>query len=122
MEANAIEALLTPYTRFAQANAELLKKLPQAASIVPQAYASVHDSASASPDAAAPLPGAYADLTLQWMRNWTTFWTDLSQTMLTLFWQAQVVWLEQAQDNTNATAESSDAAQERTRRTRSTHH
>jgi hypothetical protein len=121
MEANTIEALLTPYTRFAQANAELLKKLPQAASIVPQAYASVHDSASASPDAAATLPGVYADLALQWMRNWTTFWTDLSQTMLALFSQGQEAWLEQVRDNTKAAAALSDAAQERTRRTRTAH-
>lgn len=121
MEAHAIEAIFTPYARFAQASAELLKNLPQAAGVVPQAYASVHDSASASPDAAVPLPSAYADLALQWMRNWATLWADLSQTMLTLFRQAQDAWLEQAQDGTSVTAELSKAAQERTRRTRSTH-
>ena len=121
MEANAIETLLTPYTRFAQANAELLKKLPQAPSLAPQAYPSVQDSVRASADAAATLPSVYADLALQWMRNWTTFWTDLSQTMLTLFNQGQEAWGEQARDAASAASQPSDAAQERARRTRSAH-
>jgi hypothetical protein len=121
MEANAIETLFTPYTRFAQANAELLKKLPQAPSFAPQAYTSVQDSVSAGADAAATLPSVYADLALQWMRNWTTFWSDLSQTMLTLLSQAQQDWVEQAQDADTAASQPSDAAQERARRTRSAH-
>jgi hypothetical protein len=121
MEANPIEALITPYTRLAQANAELLKNLPQAASIVPQAYASVQDSANASPGAATPLPSAYADLALRWMVNWTTFWTDLSQTLVTLFRQGQQAWLEQDQDAPRTAEQQSDTAQERTRRSRATH-
>lgn len=121
MEANPIEALITPYTRLAQANAEWLKNLPQAASIVPQAYTSVQDSANASPDAATPLPSAYADLALRWMVNWTTFWTDLSQTLVTLFRQGQQAWLEQNRDGTGASEQPRDTAQERTRRSRAAH-
>jgi hypothetical protein len=121
MEANPFDALITPYTRLALANAELLKNLPQAASIVPQAYTSVQDSASASPDAATPLPSAYADLALRWMVNWTTFWTDWSQTLVTLFRQGQQTWLEQGRDGTGTAEQPSDTAQERTRRGRATH-
>lgn len=121
MEANAIETLFVPYTRFAQASAELLKNFPQAASIAPQVYASVQGSASESPDAAAPPPSAYANLALQWMGNWTTFWVNLSQAMLTLFTQGQEAWLDQARDGTRAAAGLSNAAQEPARRTRSAH-
>lgn len=121
MEAHAIEAIFTPYARFAQASAELLKNLPQVASIVPQAYASVQGSASASPDAAAPPPSAYADLAQQWIGNWTTFWVNLSQAMLIVFMQGQEVWLDQARDGTRAAAGLNTAAQEPTRRTRSAH-
>jgi hypothetical protein len=121
MEANAIETFFMPYTRFAQANAELLKKLPQAPSVAPQSYTSVQDSVSASADAAATLPSVYADLALQWMRNWTTLWTELSQTMLALFSQGQEAWLEQARDAARAASQPSDATQERTRRTRTAH-
>jgi hypothetical protein len=121
MEANPIEALITPYTRLAQANAELLKNLPQAASIAPQAYTSVQDSVSASPDAATPLPSAYADMALRWMVNWTTYWTDLSQALVTLFRQGQQAWLDQYRDGTGASEQPSDTSQERTRRGRATH-
>jgi hypothetical protein len=121
MEANPIEALITPYTRLAQANAELLKNLPQAASIVPQAYTSMQDSASASPNAASPLPSAYADLALRWMVNWTTFWSDLSQILVTLFRQGQQAWLEQDRGDTRTAEQPSDTGQERTRRSRATH-
>jgi hypothetical protein len=121
MEANPIEVLITPYTRLAQANAELLKNLPQAASIAPQAYASAQGSANTSPDAAAPLPSAYADLALQWMTNWTTFWVSLSQAILTLATQSQEAWLDQARDGTRASAGLNNAVQEATRRTRSAH-
>jgi hypothetical protein len=121
MEANAIETLFIPYTRFAQASAELLKNLPQAASIVPQAYTSVQGSASTRPDPAAPSPSAYADLALQWMTNWMTFWVSLSQAMLTLSTQGQEAWLDQAREGTRATAGLNKAAQEPARRTRSAH-
>jgi hypothetical protein len=121
MEANPIEALITPYTRLAQANAELLRNLPQAASIVPQAYTSVQYSANASPDSTKPLPSAYADLALRWIVNWTTFWTDWSQTLVTLFRQGQQAWLEQGRYGTGTAEQPSETAQERTRRGRATH-
>jgi hypothetical protein len=121
MEANAIETFFIPYTRFAQASAELLKNLPQAASIVPQAYTSVQGSASARPDAAPPPPSAYADMALQWMTNWMTFWLNLSQATLTLSTQGQQAWLGQVRDGTRTAAGLSNAAQEPVRRTRSAH-
>lgn len=119
MDVNTFEFMLTPYTRLAQANVELLKRLPQISSLVSQTYEDVRDEVADSQEGApgAVAPASYADLWLQMMGNWMAFWTEVGQALATLSQQSQKAWLEPYQDAT-AEATPGEAAADKPRRVR----
>lgn len=89
MEPNAFESLITPYTKLAQANVELMKKMPQPAGLLPTGWSNVRDSVAPHQQPQPAPMGPYAGFMLELMGNWVQFWSDLGQGSLTLLLQAQ---------------------------------
>lgn len=98
MPTDAFETLLSPYTKLARANMDLVAKFSTSPEVMSQTLGSAQKLSSGSADAANGLlaSNAFSDFLLGLLKNWMEFWTDLGQSALAFMDQSQEVFLKKA--------------------------
>ena len=113
----AIQSAMQPLTKLAQSNMELLSKFSASPEVISQAINDAQKLFQQSQDSAMKLANsqAFAGLIQGFMKNYTEFLTEVSQSATTIFSQGQATFMQQAQE---ATSNVVDAAQGGARRVR----
>lgn len=98
MPTDAFETLLSPYTKLARANMDLMAKFSTSPEVMSQTLGAAQKFSTGSADAATGLlaTNAFSEFLMGLIKNWMEFWTDLGQSALAFADQSQEAFLKKA--------------------------
>jgi hypothetical protein len=112
-----MQAQTQPFVKLAQANMDLLSRFSTSPEVTAQAQATANQWFHQASDSAAKLiqSGAFTHMMQGLLKNYTEFFTELSQSSMAMLSQGQAAMVRKAQETTN---EVIDATEARVRRAR----
>jgi hypothetical protein len=123
MPTEAFETLLSPYTKLARANMDLLAKFSTSPEVMSQTLGTAQKMADQGTATASNLllSNAFSDFVMGLLQNWMEFWSELSQTTMSFMDQSSETFLKKAPAMAGEAARAvSEMAQGKTPRSRPT--
>lgn len=117
MQDNLMQAQTQPFVKLAQANMDLLTRFSTSPEVTTQASANVSQLFQQASESASKLmqSGAFATMMQGMLKNYTEFFTELSQSSMAMLSQGQATMTRQVQEATNDVIDAADARGRRAR-------
>lgn len=117
MQDKLMQAQTQPFVKLAQANMELLTRFSTSPEVTEQASANASQLFQQASESAMKLmqSGAFAQLMQGMLKNYTEFLTELSQSGMAMFSQAQAAMTSQLEEATDGVIDVTDARRRRAR-------
>lgn len=117
MQDNLMQAQTQPFVKLAHANMDLLTRFSTSPEVTSQATANASQLFQQASESAMKLmqSGAFAHMMQGMLKNYTEFFTELSQSGMAMMSQGQAAMTRQVQEATNGVIDASGSREKRAR-------